>query len=86
VLGSIVTLAAVQHQILASFGLLLAYGAGAAIPLLAIAHTGRSVGQSLLKLRPYSWRLRQIGGGVIVLSAIAILLGWDIQIQLWLAP
>jgi cytochrome c-type biogenesis protein len=30
--------------------------------------------------------LQRIGGIMVVTTAIVILLGWDIQIQLWLAP
>ncbi len=86
VLGSIVVLAAVQQQVTQVFGLLLAYGLGASLPLLAIAYSGRYVGRSILKLRPYSATLQRLGGGLIAATAIAILLGWDVQVQLWLAP
>lgn len=86
VLGSIVVLAAVQQQVSQVFGLLLAYGLGASLPLLAIAYSGRYVGRSILKLRPYSAALQRIGGGLVAATAIAILLGWDVQVQLWLAP
>jgi cytochrome c-type biogenesis protein len=86
VLGSILILAAVKHQVLESLGLLLFYGLGAGLPLLAIAYAGRSMSQQLLGLRPYSLRLQQIGGVAIAATAIAILQGWDVEIQLWLAP
>ncbi len=86
VLGAILVIAATSSQIAGTFGLLLAYGVGAAFPLLAIAYGGRRLGQSFLRLRPHSALLQKIGGGMIVMAAIAILLGWDIQIQLWLAP
>lgn len=83
VLGSILILAAVQHNAVGAFFLLVFYGVGAAVPLLLIAYAGRYLSQHLLNLRSYSER---IGGGIIVVTAIAILLGWDIQIQLLLAP
>lgn len=86
VLGSIVVLAAIQQQVTQVFGLLLAYGLGASFPLLAIAYSSRYVGRSILKLRPYSAALQRIGGGLVAATAIAILLGWDVQVQLWLAP
>ncbi|NJL92039.1 MAG: cytochrome c biogenesis protein CcdA [Coleofasciculaceae cyanobacterium SM2_1_6] len=90
VLGSIITLAAVEGQIREAFGLLLAYGGGAALPLLAIAYGGRHLskylGQQLSFLRSQSQNLQKVGGVVIVGTAIAILLGWDIKVQLWLAP
>jgi cytochrome c-type biogenesis protein len=86
VLGSILILSAVQQQILNSFVLLLVYGLGAAIPLLTIAYGGRYCSRRLLSLRSHSETLQRIGGIMVVSTAIAILLGWDIQIQLWLAP
>jgi cytochrome c-type biogenesis protein len=86
VLGGILVLAAVNHQVMSAFGLLLAYGLGAAMPLLAIAYGGRKLTQRLLKLRSHSMMLQKIGGLLVMGSAITILLGWDVQIQLWLAP
>jgi cytochrome c-type biogenesis protein len=86
VLASILILSAVQQQILSAFALLFIYGLGAAIPLLTIAYGGRYLSQRLLSLRSHSGRLQRIGGIMIVSTAIAILLGWDIQVQLWLAP
>jgi cytochrome c biogenesis protein CcdA len=86
VLGSILVLAAVDRQVAGAFGLLVAYGLGAALPLLAIAYGGRSVSQRLLGLRRHSAWLQRVGGGLIVGTAIAILLGLDVKVQLWLAP
>ncbi|MBE9007825.1 cytochrome c biogenesis protein CcdA [Fortiea sp. LEGE XX443] len=86
VLGSILILAAAKHQITEAFLLLLAFGVGAALPLLAIAYAGRYVSKSLLGLRSRSEILHRVGGVLVVASAIAILLGWDVEIQLWLAP
>ncbi|MBW4515562.1 MAG: sulfite exporter TauE/SafE family protein [Timaviella obliquedivisa GSE-PSE-MK23-08B] len=86
ILGSILILAAVDHQILGAFRLLLVYGIGAALPLLAIAYGGRTLSRQLLKIRAYSATLQRVGGVIVVITAIAILLGWDVQIQLWLAP
>lgn len=86
VLGAILVLAAANHQITSAFSLLFAYGVGAAVPLLMIAYGGRRMGNSFLNLRAHSERLQRIGGLIIVVTAIAIILGWDVQIQLWLAP
>ncbi len=86
VLGGILVLAAVNHQVTSAFGLLISYGVGAAMPLLAIAYGGRTFSRRLLKLRSKSAGLQRVGGVLIASTAIAILLGWDIQIQLWLAP
>jgi cytochrome c-type biogenesis protein len=86
VLGGILILATVHQQTVSAFGLLVVYGLGAAMPLLAIAYGGRTFSQRLLKLRTHSAMLQRVGGLMIVGTAIAILLGWDTQIQLWLAP
>jgi cytochrome c-type biogenesis protein len=85
-LGSIILLAVSSHQILSAFILFLVYGVGAGIPMLAIAYAGKYVSQSLLKLRSRSKLLQRLGGIMMVITAIAILNGWDVQIQLWLAP
>jgi len=86
VLGSILVLAAVHHQVVSSFSLLLAYGIGAALPLLAIAYSSRRFSSRLLRLRAHSGTLQRLGGIMVAGTAIAILLGWDVQVQLWLAP
>ncbi|HLO49210.1 MAG TPA: cytochrome c biogenesis protein CcdA [Kamptonema sp.] len=86
VLASILVIAVVNPQPITTFSLLVLYGLGAGLPLLGIAYGGRYFSQHLLGLRPHSAALQRIGGIIIVLSAIAIVLGWDVKIQLWLAP
>jgi cytochrome c-type biogenesis protein len=86
ILGSILVLAAVKHQVLGAFWLLVFYGIGTSLPMLAIAYAGRYVSQSLQYLRPHTQKIQKVGGIVVILTAIAILKGWDIKLQLWLAP
>ncbi|MCL1469910.1 cytochrome c biogenesis CcdA family protein [Argonema antarcticum] len=86
VLASILILAAVKHDTATAFFLLVFYGLGAGIPLLVLAYGGRYLSRYLGKLRSKSAVLQKVGGVIVVVSAIAILLGWDVQIQLWLAP
>jgi cytochrome c-type biogenesis protein len=86
ILGGILVLAAVNHRVMNAFGLLLAYGFGAALPMLAIAYGGRKLTQQFLSLRRHSTTLQKVGGAIVILTAISILMGWDVQIQLWLAP
>ncbi|MEH2348597.1 MAG: cytochrome c biogenesis CcdA family protein [Nostoc sp.] len=86
VLGGILVLAAVNHQVAGAFWLLVVYGIGAGLPLLAIAYGGRVLSKRILNVRPHSAVLQRVGGVAIAATAIAILLGWDVQIQLWLAP
>jgi cytochrome c-type biogenesis protein len=85
-LGSILVLAAVKHEVLGALALLTVYGLGAGIPLLAIAYSSRYVSNSSRRLLPYAGIFQRIGGILMAGTAIAILLGWDVEIQLWLAP
>jgi cytochrome c-type biogenesis protein len=85
VLGSILVLS-VDGQFAETLKLLILYGMGSALPMLAIAYGGRQMSQRFMKLRASSKLLTRIGGGIIIGTAIAILLGWDVQVQLWLAP
>jgi cytochrome c-type biogenesis protein len=55
------------------------------IPVLPIVDGGRYLGKRLLQLRSHSGTIQQIGGMMIISTAIAMLLGLDVQIQLWLA-
>jgi cytochrome c biogenesis protein CcdA len=86
VLGGILVLAAVENQVFSAFVLLLFYGIGAAIPILLLAYSSRYFSKAFLRLRAHSQLLQRIGGLLISLTAIAIILGWDVKIQLWLAP
>lgn len=86
VLGSILVLAAVDHQVGGAFGLLLLYGIGSALPLLVFGYGGRYFSRRLLSLRAHGGLLQRVGGAIVVSTAIAILLGWDVKIQLWFAP
>jgi cytochrome c-type biogenesis protein len=85
-LGSILVLAAVKHEVLGALALLTVYGLGAGIPLLAIAYSSRYVSNSSRRLLPYAGTFQRIGGILMAGTAIAILLGWDVEFQLWLAP
>lgn len=86
VLGSILTLATIGQDAFAAFGLLVVYGIGAALPMLALAYGGRTLSQKLLSVRSRSETLQRVGGALVAATALAILFGWDVQVQLWLAP
>ena len=85
-LGGILVLATTNYQVMAAFWLLMFYGMGAALPMVAIATIGRLFGRRRLKLQVYSAGLPHVGGVAITATALAILLGWDVQVQLWLTP
>jgi cytochrome c biogenesis protein CcdA len=86
VLGGILVLAATENQVFSAFILLLFYGFGAGIPMLLLAYGSRYVSKAFVRLRAHSQFLQRIGGLLISLTAIAIILGWDVKVQLWLAP
>jgi cytochrome c biogenesis protein CcdA len=86
VLGAILLLAAAEQQAAQALTLLFAYGVGASVPMLGVAYGGRAISQRLLKFRAQAGIVQRLGGVMIVATAIAILLGWDVQVQLWLAP
>jgi cytochrome c-type biogenesis protein len=86
VLGSILAIAAADHQVGNAFKLLLFFGIGAAWPMLMFAYGGQYFSHRLLRLRAHSAHMQRVGGALVVATAIAILLGWDVQLQLWLAP
>jgi cytochrome c-type biogenesis protein len=85
-LGSILVLAAVKHEVLGALALLTVYGLGAGMPLLAIAYSSRHISNSSRRLLPYTATLQRVGGILMSGTAIAILFGWDVELQLWLAP
>jgi cytochrome c-type biogenesis protein len=85
-LGSILVLAAVKHEVLGALALLTVYGLGAGIPLLAIAYSSRHITNSSRRLLPYTGAFQRIGGILMAGTAIAIVFGWDVELQLWLAP
>ncbi len=85
-LGSILVLAAIQHEVVGAFALLTVYGLGVGIPLLGIAYSSRYLTNSWRRFLPYTGTFERIGGMLMAGTAIAILLGWDVQFQLWLAP
>jgi cytochrome c biogenesis protein CcdA len=86
ILGSIITLVAIKQAILPGFVALLAYALGAGIPMLAIAYSSKNFSRKLRWLYPHMENIQRTSGVLIAASAVAILLGWDNQLQVLLAP
>ena len=74
------------RQSLAALILLTFYGLGAGIPLLILAYTSRYLSQSWRWIIPHIAKLQRISGILMTFTAIAILPGRDVEIQLWLLP
>ncbi|MBP9773650.1 MAG: redoxin domain-containing protein [Candidatus Peribacteraceae bacterium] len=68
-----------------AFALLLAYGAGACVPLLIIGYGGRYMLSSARLLNKYTERIKLIFGVIMILSAIAFRLDLFTSIQVYLA-
>lgn len=81
VLGSILTLIATQSDLAASTILLVAYAIGAGIPMLVIAYGGQLAAEKVRAIAPYTTRIQQIFGVVIILMAMAIFFGYDTVLQ-----
>ncbi|MFI5343015.1 MAG: cytochrome c biogenesis protein DipZ [Chlamydiales bacterium] len=81
ILAAITTLVATQHVTLEVFLLTLAYSLGAGLPLLLIAYGGNWVLRGSPTLIKHAETIRQLFGGIMVLTAVALLLHWDVLFQ-----
>lgn len=81
VLGSILTLIATQQRTAQAGILLIAYAIGAGLPMLAIAYGGQFITSKVRAISPYTTRIQQIFGIIIILLAVAIYFNYDTLIQ-----
>ena len=81
VLGSILTLIATQTNVAQAGILLVAYAIGAGIPMLLIAYGGQLITTKVRAIAPYTTRIQQIFGIIILLLAVAIYFQIDVQLQ-----
>lgn len=85
VLGSILTLLATQTNGVWAAALLLAYAVGAAIPMLAIAYGGQYAVRHVRNFAPYTHRLQQVFGVLVVGFAAAMFFQYDTIATAWLS-
>ncbi len=81
ILGSILTLIALEKNTGQAFFLLISYAIGAGIPMLAIAYGGQALTTKVKGIAKYSQRLQQIFGVILILLAGAIYFQYDTIIQ-----
>lgn len=81
VLGSILTLIATQQDTAVAGILLVAYAIGASIPMLVIAYGGQLAAEKVRALAPYTARIQQVFGVIIIALAILIFFGYDTVLQ-----
>lgn len=81
VLGSILTLIATQGDLAVSAILLIAYAIGASVPMLIIAYGGQVMTSKIHTITPYTTKIQQAFGVVIIILAVLIFFGYDTVIQ-----
>ena len=84
ILGTILTLAARTSDYVTTAFLFFAYALGAGLPMLAIAYGSHRLQErfrSIGRLQPV---LNKVFGLLVMLTAVAILTGYDIVVQAWL--
>lgn len=85
VLASILALIATQQQPAEAAGLLLAYAAGAGLPMLVIAYGGRAAAQRVRALARHAEALRRGFGVLVLATALAMQAQWDASAAAWLS-
>jgi cytochrome c biogenesis protein CcdA len=85
VLGAILTAIATSADHIRGAALLLTYTLGAALPMLAVAYGGQAVTRRLRALAPYTHRLEQAFGVVVIAFALSAFLQYDAVALAWLS-
>jgi cytochrome c biogenesis protein CcdA/thiol-disulfide isomerase/thioredoxin len=85
VLGSILTLVATAEDPTRAGGLLVAYAIGASLPMLAIAYGGQRAWAGARRLGPYTHRVQQVFGVIVIAMAVAIHYEYDTLVTAWLS-
>jgi len=85
VLGAILTAIATSADHIRGAALLLTYTLGAALPMLAVAYGGQAVTRRLRALAPYTHRLQQAFGVVVIAFALSAFLQYDAVALAWLS-
>jgi len=85
VLGSILTAIATSTDHARGAQLLLIYTLGAALPMLAVAYGGQAVARRFRSFAPYTRRLQQAFGVLVVAFALSAFLQYDAVALAWLS-
>jgi len=84
ILGTILTLASRTDDFVLTALLLFAYALGAGIPMLAIAYGGHALQRRLLAAGTWHRALNKAFGVLIIVMALLLLTGREVQFQTWL--
>jgi len=82
ILAAVATLAATRAVTVEAVFVTLAFAIGVGIPLFIIAQLGQRVFVKSRKLSPYTARIQQVFGVIMILTAMAILTNFDKTIQI----
>jgi cytochrome c biogenesis protein CcdA len=80
VLGSVLTLIALQRDLVSGAILLVAYALGAGVPMLVVAYGGQYITKRIRLFSKYTRLLQEIFGVLIILLAIALYFNYDVKI------
>ena len=84
VLGAILTAIATSPDHAHGALLLLTYTIGAALPMLAVAYGGEAISTRLRRVAPYTARLQQAFGVIVIAFALSAFLQYDAVVLGWL--
>jgi cytochrome c-type biogenesis protein len=84
VLGAILTAIATSPDHAHSALVLLTYTIGAAVPMLAVAYGGQAISTRLRRVAPYTARLQQAFGVIVIAFALSAFLQYDAIALAWL--
>ena len=84
IMASVITLALNQQVGAGAIAVTLAFSLGTALPMAAIMMGGRQLVRRLSWFQANAARIQQVLGVLLVLTGLAIFLGWDRQIQILL--
>lgn len=84
IMASVITLALNQQVDAAAIAVTLAFALGTALPMAAVMFGGRKLVRRLDWFSANAARIQQVLGVILVLTGLAIFLGWDRQIQILL--
>jgi cytochrome c biogenesis protein CcdA len=85
VLGSILTLLATQPNVTWAGILLVFYAIGASLPMIAIGYGGQFAIRRVRNIAPYTHRMQQVFGVLVVGFAAAMFFQYDTDITAWLS-
>jgi len=81
ILAAVATLAATRSVTIEAFLVTLAFAVGVGIPLFIISQLGQKFFTKSRKLSPYTTRIQQIFGGIMIVVALLIFFGYDKMLQ-----